>query len=246
MLIAQVLGLKYHRSIKERVNSDVTYALKNEYDYSFIVCMGEFIDGDYEVVDKTSCIIDLGSGVDKIQSGFNATGRNELRRSERIDGLRFYGGCEEFDSYYKFYAECEHARGWLPVPRDELRNSMLFTADYHGVPISGMSCYEEGKRLRIGRIYSTRRSKGCESLNNTVYGCAARRIVIEICKYGIEHGYETLDLGGIDLKDKNKSSIGQFKLSLGGRVADVKIGRHMKESFRTRMEEIKERGLDIT
>lgn len=52
MLSASVLGLKYHRIILESVNKEITKDLKTNFDYSFIVCMGDFDDDDYEFVEK--------------------------------------------------------------------------------------------------------------------------------------------------------------------------------------------------
>ena len=246
MLAAEVLGLKYHRIIVESVNPSTTAQFKQQFDYSFVVSFGDFSDEDYDVVGKYSCILDLTKGLDHIIAGFSSTSRNEFRRSERTEGLKFMQGYSDFDTYYRFYSACEHDREWLPVPPDELKNSLVFSASFHDEYISGMSCYHHNKRLRVGRIYSTKRSKRSEVLNNTLYGSAAKRIVVEICRYGIEQGFETLDLGGIDPGDQNKFGISQFKMSLGGVPTPVKLGRFMKESFRSELEAIKNCGWDIT
>ncbi|MFZ6012423.1 MAG: hypothetical protein ACOYXT_18915 [Bacteroidota bacterium] len=246
MLTAEVLGLTYHRIILESATADVTQELKDRYDYSFVVSMGLFSDPDYEVLQKKSCMIDLTQDLDKIIGNFNSTSRNEYRRSERTEGLVFQTSYEDFEKYYTFYAACENDRGWYPVPPDELKNSFVFSASYHQEFISGMSCYAHEKRLRVSRIYSLKRSNQSAALNNTLYGSAAKRIVVEICKFGIERGYHTLDLGGVDLSDQVKSGITQFKLSLGGEVADVKLGRYMKQGFKDALPEIKNKGWDIT
>jgi len=245
MLSATVLGLTYHRIILESVTPDLTQSLKEDYDYSFIVSMGQFSDQEYSVVKKKSCLLNLTKGLDSVINRFNSTCRNEFRRTERNSDLTFFQGYADFNEYYSFYTQCEKDRAWFPTPPEELRNSFLFTASFKNELISGMSCYAHGSRLRVGRIYSNKRSKLSESLNNTVYGSAAKRIVVEICKFGIANGYQTVDLGGVDLSGQ-KSGITQFKLSLGGELVDVFLGRHMKETFTSRLNDINKLGWDIT
>lgn len=246
MLTVDLLGMRYHRIILESATPETTRSLKDGFDYSFIVAMNQFLDESYSVVDKKSCLIDLSRDIDSIISAFNSTSRNEYRRSERINGLRFHSSITAFDEYYEFYAGCEKDRDWFPVPPSELAGSIVFSASYEGDLISGMSCYGHGNRLRVGRIYSNKRSKKSEILNNTLYGSAAKRIIVEICKYGIEHGYQSLDLGGVDLSAGAKSGITQFKLSFGGEIVGVKIGRYMSEAFRKQLDRIGSYGWDIT
>lgn len=195
---------------------------------------------------KKSSLLDLTKGIDAVIQAFNSTSRNEYRRTERNEHLQFFQGSPDFEKYYDFYAACERDRDWFPVPPDELKNSLLFSAAFQGELISGMSCYAHGARLRVGRIYSSKRSKKSDILNNTVYGGAAKRIVVEICKFGIANGYKTLDLGGVDLSEGSKSGITQFKLSLGGVLVNVKLARYMKENFTAALAGIKQEGWDIT
>jgi hypothetical protein len=245
VLEAQVLDLRYHRVILESASAAATEGLKKQFDYSFVVSMSDFEDREYEVVQKTSSLLDVSKGIDAIIGKFNSTSRNEYRRTERNNELKFFTGYNDFQEYFAFYSKCEHDRQWFPVPPSELKNSILFTAAFRDQPISGMSCYGHGKRLRVGRIYSTKRSSADKELSNTIYGGAAKRIVVEICKYAIQHGYETVDLGGVDLSGA-KSGITQFKLSLGGDIVTVLLGRFMKSNFKLRLPEIKSHGFDIT
>lgn len=246
MLLVEVLDVRYNRTIVESATHETTSSLKDGFDYSFVVAMKEFSDDSYVVVGKKSCLIDLSKDIDSIINAFSSTSRNEYRRSEKISGLEFHSSVTDFDNYYKFYTACEKDRNWFPVPPEELKASIVFSATYEGQPISGMSCYGHGQRLRVGRIYSNKRSRKNEILNNTLYGSAAKRIVVEICKYGMLHGYKSLDLGGVDLTLGEKSGITQFKLSLGGEVVDVKIGRYMSEMFQNKKQVFSSNGWDLT
>lgn len=248
MLTVELPEFRYHRLIAENLDTSTTMALKNNFDYSFVVCYGSISDPDYEITKKNACLFDLTKGLDYVFSKFNATSRNEVRRSEKISELSFYSNINDFnfDEYYYFHQKCEHDRNWYPVPPEELKNSLIFTATYNGMFISGMSCYEHGERIRVGRIYSSKRSMQSDILNNVVYGCASKRIVYEICKYAIQKNFKTLDLGGIDVIDPLKAGITKFKLSLGGDLVPVKIARWSNEKFRQQEHLIREKGWDLT
>jgi hypothetical protein len=247
MLEVNFENIKYNRFLTNSVNSNTTIELKKLNDYSFIISYnGEFEDEEYEIVEKNACLIDLDLSSEDIVSGFNSTGRNEYRRTFRTLGLDFHFGFEDSQKYYDFYSRCEKARNWLPIPKPELENCLLFTASFQGEYISGMSCYKGENVLRVGRIYSTKRINTNKEINGTIYGGAAKRIVIEICNYAREKGFKYVDLGGVDLNSDEKSGISQFKLSLGGEIVPVKIGRFMKPGFIEKQKDIFLKGFDIT
>lgn len=248
MLQVSVNGLKYHRLLAHSVSEHDTFTLKKDFDYSFIVAYEHFTDPDYHCTDKNACVIDLSKGAEASFANFNSTSRNEVRRSEKITELTFSMGYEHcgFETYFDFHKNCEHDRDWYPVPPDELKNSLLFSASFNGMLIAGMSCYTHGNLIRVGRIFSNKRSKKSEVLTNLVYGCASKRIVYEICKYAEVNGFSQLDLGGVDLQDPTKSGISQFKLSLGSKVIPVKLARWSNENFRTNEHLIRENGWDLT
>lgn len=247
MLTSSVLGLNYCRVLTDHLTPEAGDQLAAQNDYCFAVCYGSCNAPTFETVSKYACVIDLSAGPDAAFSRFHNTSRNEVRRSEKIATLRFRFGIDgEFDDYFSFYRTCEHARGWFPVPEGELRSSVLCTAFFDGEPISGMSAYSDGDRLRVGRIFSMKKVKYDERLNNLVYGCAAKRIVFELCRYGVMHGFGTLDLGGLDPHDPAKAGITKFKLSMGGQVAPVTIARYANARFLERQSAIRAAGYDIT
>jgi hypothetical protein len=239
--------ISYHRILAENVTPEQTVELKKD-DYSFIVSYGGFCDNDYQVTDKNSCLINLEKDIDQVLAGFNPTSRNEVRRAEKITELKFHTTLNDFDfdEYYKFHTSCEHDRNWFPVPPEELKQSIVFSATHNGILIAGMSCYTHENRIRVGRIYSNKRSKQSNILTNLVYGVASKRIVFEICKYGITNNFSTLDLGGVDLNTPEKSGITKFKLSLGGEVVPVKLARFTSSKFVEAEKQIKANGWDLT
>ena len=240
-------GLTYQRVLTPHVTPELLDNCKKDADYSFIVAYDNVLqDQEVEVLDKNACLFDLSLSDDDLVKAFNATGRNEYRRTFRTPGLEFQVGCDNLESYYTFYTACEHARAWYPVPIEELAQCLLFTASFEGDYISGMSCYIGGDTLRVSRIYSTKRINTNPAINGTIFGGAAKRLVIEICHYARTHGFKFVDLGGVDLSGNEKSGISEFKLSLGGKIVPVKIGRFIKPGFKEKQKEILARGFDIT
>lgn len=247
MLEINYEGTKYSRLLSNSVTKNVTTALKETNDYSFIVSYDGIIEDDsYALLDKNACLFDVTLSNEDIVKGFNATGRNEFRRTYRTPGLDFQFGTQDFEKYYHFYTQCEHARNWFPVPAIELKSCLLFTASFEGEYISGMSCYTGEDVVRVSRIYSTKRINTNLAINGTIFGGAAKRLVIEICEYARNNGFKYVDLGGVDLSGNEKSGISEFKLSLGGKIVPVKIGRFMKPTFIQTQKDILVKGFDIT
>lgn len=246
MLKAEILGFKYHRELTHSATPEFTTPLKADYDYSFVISYGGFDDSAYKIIDKNAGIIDLTKGMDHVFGNFNKKNRQHVRGTETNTDLVFTYAIEDFDSYFQFYKRCENERGWFPVPESELRNSLVFSAMFNGQFIAGVTAYTTGKMLRLGRIYSTKRSNDETEISNAISGASTKRIVFDFCKYGIENGFETLDLGGVDLHDPSKAGITQFKQSFGIEIIPVKIGRYTTPVFDEKEHLIRENGYDLT
>jgi hypothetical protein len=247
MLVASIHGLRYCRLLTDRFTAEEGQHLASEFDYVFAVCYQGCGAPMFETVQKNACLIDLRTGAEAAFSRFHATARNEVRRAGKIEGLRFdHGPGSDFLAYFPFYKACENARDWFPVPEDEFYNSLIFIAFYDEKPISGMSAYRHEDRLRVGRIFSLKKANDNPAQNNLLFGCAAKRIVYDICRYGEMQGCQSLDLGGLDLDSPEKSGIARFKLSLGGQVAPVALARYANERFHKMSPSIREAGYDIT
>ncbi|KAB2914723.1 MAG: hypothetical protein F9K23_13420 [Bacteroidetes bacterium] len=246
MLTAEILGLKYHRVLANSVTPEFTASLKADYDYSFVISYGGFEDPEYNTIDKNAGIIDLTKGLDHVFANFNKKNRQHVRGTETTEELSFTHAIDDFDSYFQFYKRCENERGWYPVPESELKNSIVFSAAFNGHFIAGVTAYTTGNKLRLGRIYSTKRSNDQTEISNALSGASTKRIIFEFCKYGIENGFATLDLGGVDLNDPSKAGITQFKQSFGIEIIPVKIGRYTSQTFNEKEHLIRENGYDLT
>ena len=244
MLEVTVDNFKYHRILLDNVTHGDTKVLKDNYDYSFVISYGDFNDNEYEIVEKKAAIIELSIGIDKLFYDFSSTCRKHIRRTKKIPEFNFTMEIDDFSLFYEFYKRCELERGWYPVPINELKNSIIFTCKYEGQYICGISAYIDDKKIRLGRIFTKRKSN--MEIPTKYFSWGSRRIVYEFCQYGINRKYQLLDLGGIDLDDNRKSGIKDFKLSFGSKVVPVNIGRYIKPGSEAKKLQLEESGYDIT
>ena len=53
----------------------------------------------------------------------------------------------------------------------------------------------------------------------------------ELCRYGILHGYEYVDLSYVNLHDPQKEGIDRFKMQFGGEIVDEYQYRYVSPLF---------------
>ncbi len=109
-----------------------------------------------------------------------------------------------------------------------------------------MSCYFGEDIIRVSRIYSNKKINSNPLITGTIYGSAAKRLVLNICNYAIENGFKSVDLGGVDFSDPAKEGISRFKTSLGGEVLPVKLARYSNANYEMNKAKVFEMGYDIT
>ena len=247
MLSIEHNKIKYHRILADNFYEDKNVELLKNFNYSFVISYGDFDSKSYEIVDKYAVLIKLDKGIDYILSKFRATVRNEIRRFDKLDELTLHKSIGNKEKFYEFYSECENSRGWKPVPKNEIFNSIVYYVSHNGVPISGISAYECENKIRVGRIFSLRNTTSIDK-SNLIFGVAAKKLIYEFCLYSIENNYKYLDLGGIDLKSDLKSGITAFKLSFSDEIVPVKIGRYVASpnTYKEIQEEFFNMGLDLT
>lgn len=247
MLKANILGKEFVRVLMEEVTQDALNQLVDTYEYIFIIDYSNTIaDNRFDIIDKTSCIVDVTVGSEEVLNSFHKKNRQHIRKADKIEGLTFSQGITNFEEEFKFYKKCENERNWLPVPKEEFKNSIVFTALINGERIAGVTAYTEANMLRLGRIYSTRRTNDTEEISNLVSGSASKKLIYDFCLYAIENGYKFVDLGGIDLDDDGKAGIARFKQSFNPQLKDIKIARYYSTAFQENLPKIKSEGYDLT
>lgn len=205
------------------------------YDYVFGVSYGfEIPANGYDIQKRQISLIDLRKGIEATFQNFKDNTRKEIRKVERTPEIVLTSDDKNFLAVYKCYTKFELSRNWKPALRSEMKRYIHFTASYKEKDeiIAGVSCYGEKRILRVAKIYSIRNTNNELKYSNALVGSSSRSIIYEICKYGIENGYDFIDLGGINFIDPIKVGISQFKESFGGERFDVFVYRYMTPKFK--------------
>lgn len=233
MLVNSILGLKYIRLLRREAFLEEMEELKKKYSYIFLVSYNQINITGFSVQSKQSIIIDLSAGLDNVFDNFKSNTRKEIRKTFNLnaDGLTFVPIDKQINKIYTCYKKFEYIRGWMPALKSEIKNSLVFAAYYQGAVVAGVTCYADENFIRVGKIFSLRYQCAGNKINSQIIGSASRRLIFEICKYGVEHGFTSLDLGGVDFIDQKKIGISEFKSCFGGDTKDVYICRYIKKNF---------------
>lgn len=230
MLTVNFFCWSYCQLLADSLEDQEVAKLKREFNYILAVIYGSTIPVGFRADVRQSSIINLRVGLDKVWEKFRHNTRNEIRRAEDNTRLSFVNLDPNVDRIYAAYSDFERRRNWIPVPRQEIKNSFIFSAYYDHKVIAGITCFAHGDSMRVGKIFSVRHSER-EKVDRVVIGQATRKLVWEICKYAESLGYRFLDLGGVNFTDPIKVGISQFKQSFGGDVVPVYICRYGSKSF---------------
>ena len=126
---------------------------------------------------------------------YQSPGINEETRFEKLHTVNF-----------------ENSQGRMPLLKRDILKSKIFSAYYNNHLITSMACMEDDNIMRLAQIASMRNSDVNNDLKKIISN-ASRRIMFEICKYCNEKNYQFFDLGIVNLNDKSKKGVVNFKMS---------------------------------
>lgn len=246
-MIVKTDEFSYGRFTGKHFRDDEIVQLKNNLDYAFFVSWEPLISDEIsDQAEKQSACIEIEDSIENQIAKCNPTCRNEVRRSFTINEFKLEINSTPHEELFEFHKQCENERNWYPVPPDELKSSTVVCMRYKDELISGMTAYTEKDFLRIGRIFTRRKSNKYENLQQVVFSCASRRLVIEMTNIARTMGYSVLDLGGISLDDPTKAGITKFKLSFGSVIKDVFLARYYSPSYHNLIKYCEESNFDLT
>jgi lipid II:glycine glycyltransferase (peptidoglycan interpeptide bridge formation enzyme) len=169
------------------------------------------------VREKTTALIDLLPDSLEIFKKFHDTTRNEINKTYKNDLLTIYREDVNKLPAYKMYSIFERSQGRRPLPMSEFCRFKLFSAYYKDEIISAITIIESGDRLRIRSIFSKRLAVMDKEVMKIISN-ASRRLMWEICQWGKDAGYQSLDLASVNFVNPRTASITKFKMSFGGQV----------------------------
>jgi len=148
------------------------------------------------IKEKDTPIIYLNKNLEEILKSFNHTARNEIRKTlnNKIIGLRFVSDDHDLVGNYRLSAEFEKSQGRRPDNISDYQGCKIFSAYYHDELIANVICFDIGSILRA-KVICSKRLKADQQEKRRIISYAGRRLMYEVCRYGIEHGYKIYDLG---------------------------------------------------
>jgi len=185
--------------------------LKKEYSAIYILSYDKKDLPGFGVKEKDTPVVYFNKPLDDIFSAYSSTTRNEIRRTmdDKIPELKFVADDKDLKSNYNLSAKFEKSQGRKPDPISDYQGCKIFSAYYKNDLISSIACFDNGKVLRAKVICSKRLEVDDKEIYKII-SFSTRRLVYEICKYGIENNYQLFDLGSVNFKKEN---LAKFKMS---------------------------------
>ncbi len=238
---------KYGRFVDESFDPNELKALVDELDYAFVASYEAIPKlAGWEVIQKQSAVVPIVGDAEEQLKLYHSTCRNEVRRSYREEKLSVEINPSNTQELFEFHKKCEEQRGWIPVPPEELSASLIIVVRYGEELIAGMSAYWGEQVLRVGRIFSLRRSEKYQDVQAVIFSAASRRVVHELTQWAAKHNIKWLDLGGVDPEDEKKKGITKFKMSFGSEVRSTHLGRYRGTGFQSLENYFETNKLDLT
>ena len=222
-------GLPYIRTVMHTVTAGELASLQKKHHYIYLVSYVKCAaPRGCTRTEKHTAVIPLTDAPDAILARFKKNTRNEIRKSEHIPELTFRVDDTNRRESYAVYAHAKTVDGALLSLKREFSQCLLSNAYWKGKMIVSIASYRADGILRFKTIASLRKD---EDMDPRIIGYATRRLVWEICMYGKEKGYTTIDLGGINFSQNAKKGIAQFKQSFGGDVIPEYTYRYESRIF---------------
>lgn len=223
MTINPIVERKYafFKSARVILNDELFLHLVRDKAYSYIVGLSHqdlSVPLGVKAKHKKTSLINLKHPIDQILARFRDTTRNEVRKTFGMPEMKIVMNDARTGEMHELYRAFRKAKNLEIHYKSFLESATRFSAYYNGELIAVITVYEVPPKMRIQNIFSKIDHEDSEM--RKIVGFATRRLMYDICKYGSEHGYESLDLASVNLSDPAKSGITQFKLSFGGDISD--------------------------
>lgn len=218
------LFFKYIFFLLEPIDFNFLNKIIKKYDLISIVSHDilEELTGFSLVTKKTSIIKIDYNEKNLIFSNFHKTTRNEINQSYKIDNLEFKIFAKDdkkFIEFYHVYVMHEKSQKRIPESKKVFDGHKFCVAIFRGHIISAVSFYETMSGVLRVKSISSLRVVVQDIFLKKIISLSSRRIIWEICQYGNEKKFNSLDLAYVNLQGL-RQGIDNFKLSFGGDIID--------------------------
>ena len=231
MIKYKIQDIAIIRRIYEKIDFNTLNNLKEIYDYIYLVSYN-YINTqglNISVFEKKTPIIHLNKSFDDIFINFKSNTKNEIRKTFKIEGLNFVNFDKNYEEIFNLNKLFETNKGWKPTIIDEFKNGNTFSAYYKNELMAFVFCNIDNNIIRVTNIASNRKKNSNEY--NKIIGYSTRRLIYEICKWGLDNNIVFVDLGIINFTDPSKKGIAKFKSSFGADIIDTYIYRYKNKKF---------------
>ena len=176
----------------------------------------------YKVTKGTSCQTDLTASMDDIFLLMKSNTRNEIRRAQR-ENIEFalVDNPDEFISYYNAFCVSKGLKDFCSRARLAKFGELLMTKAVHGTETLSMHVNVLNSESKIAFLMFSCSQRLDGDADKKKIGWANRFLHYKELEYLKGMGYTCYDWSGVCTDPNNPQySIGQFKLSFGGKMVD--------------------------
>ncbi|HEY4504790.1 MAG TPA: hypothetical protein VJI73_03385 [Candidatus Paceibacterota bacterium] len=175
----------------------------------------------FELNKKDVAVIDIREGLEKIMQNFKDTTRNEIRQTFKIDNLYFEilqsPSQSDFEETYNLYSDFEKGQGRKPWKKEKFKELGIVRAKLKNSLIAGVFFYDLKPTLLVAQIFSTRILTDDKDVQRII-SKSTRRLVYELCSYGVNNGYTKVNLSSVNFSTKQKANVAQFKMFFNPKI----------------------------
>ena len=187
----------------------------------------------FRVTEKNIANIYLDGDIAAVFGRFTVSTRNEINRTLRDPDFVFRTPDTDVAASYRLYCEFEKQHGRVPWKRDSFTSVLAFNAYWQGELVSTIPVYDLGNVLKVRAMASARGTAHASKERYKAVSHASRRLVYELCRYGVAHGHRFVGLGEVTTTTEQKANVAQFKLFFGARVEREYTHTFGSRRFRT-------------
>ncbi len=203
---------------------------KKKYSRIQIVSLSPLELPGFRLKRRRTGIIKLGGSMEEIIGSFDRTSRNNIHRADRDAGLRFEMRPRVTDEGYALVVRFVHARGLTPHPRSYYEGCVEFLAFADNEPVSGIFIFPSTPVGLLAAVFS-KRHEDCSHEAYKRVGYASKRLMANVCGWGIDHGMTDIDMGGLNLDATDKAGIANSKMAFNPIVAEQYVYTYSSPTF---------------
>ncbi len=180
---------------------------------------------------STTGLISLEPDYESVFARFHKTVRKQIARTYRDPGLTFTISKSVTDDGYALLEGFMEARGMAMFPRSTYAGCVEFLAYADEKPVSGVILYPSSPVPMTATFFSKRLITN-DSKEYRRIGNASKRLIAEVCSWGIGHGMKAIDIGSLNPDSQSIPGITEYKLSFAPNVVPQYVYTYRSPLFR--------------